>query len=248
MSKEANTEARSVAANDDEMFGSFTPADEIRTLLRTVMSAEEIAAIPPDELSHVAGNVAFRLQRLQDGRALIARHVAEGRLSRHAAERMTTSDIERYVNEETSASLLRREIRPRPQPVHVEPAPNVPPPVDGQQIGTLLADMLSILVAQQEQINELVYERDAFLARFGERILDRFQAFSDGGRDYEGLEVTIDLEDDASERREQSQSGSAESQASTSNARHTHADFKLLASQIGGLGNRPADGVVTVAA
>ena len=100
----------------------------------------------------------------------------------------------------------------------------------------MLGDMLALIVAQQEQINDLVYERDAFLARVGERVLDRFHAFGESGRNYKGLRFSIDIDDSASEHREGTSSGASELHEATTQARNTHAEFKMLATQIGGLG------------
>jgi hypothetical protein len=109
-------------------------------------------------------------------------------------------------------------------------------PLAPESIVAMFSDMLGILHSQQTQIDELVYERDVFLAGFADRVLDKLRAFSDGGRNYKGFEVTLDLEDESAEKHEQSSSTKVDTGSSESKAHDTRAELKLLASHVGALG------------
>lgn len=218
-----------------ELFQPFTPEDDLRNLLRAAYSAEQIAAMSKDDLLRAAVHLRSDLEFTREGRALIAQHVAQGRLSAYAASKITDEEARDYLTTDLAASNLR-DVLEGPVP-DVSPArPEAPPPVSTTQLTAVLGDMLALIVAQQEQINDLVYERDAFLARVGERVLDRFHAFGETGRNYKGLRFSINIDDSASEHREGTSSGSSELHEATTQARNTHAEFKVLAAQIGGLG------------
>ncbi|MBX3216013.1 MAG: hypothetical protein KF850_28495 [Labilithrix sp.] len=217
------------------LFQPLTPEEDLRNLLRAAYSAEQIAAMSRDDLMEAARELGRELNFTRRGRERIAQHVAQGRLSAYAASKYTDEEAREYLHTDTVAFNLRHVLED-PAPDAPPSQPEAPPPISAPQLSAVLGDMLALIVAQQEQINDLVYERDAFLARVGERVLDRFHAFGETGRNYKGLRFSINIDDSASEHREGSSSGSSELHEATTQARNTHAEFKVLAAQIGGLG------------
>lgn len=226
-----------------ELFTQLSLHDELRALLRPGFTDEQLAALTPHELADRGQEFLLDLQTDREARELVARHVSEGRLSEEAAAAMTAKDRMYYRRAEVVAWALRREVSkpdvPRQMAAPAAPlaaTPSSKPDESGIAVVAILRDMLCLLNAQQVQIDELANDRDVFLARFADRMLERFRAFSESGRDFKGFEVTLDLEDESSRTREKSKTASGEEAASSKSTRDTHGEIQVLAKQIGALG------------
>ena len=223
-----------------DLYESRKPLDEVRALLRAVYSAEEIAEMSDAQLLTAAEVVAHRLKMMRDARKTVDKYVADGRLERAEADAMSEEDLLRFEQEDIRAYNLRHALK-KPKPPSTAPAALVAPAVTAPEalpaapVVAILSDLFGMVHALQTQVDELVYERDVFLAGFADRILDKLRAFSDGGRNYKGFEVTLDLEDEASEKQAQSTASKDDASTSRSNLRDSHAELKILASQIGAL-------------
>lgn len=226
----------------DELFASVDTYEELRALVRTKKSAEEVARLSPAELTEAARVLSDELHRDRRVAALINEHVKSGRLDATTASRMTPEERRAYQFASVVAGNLRTEMTGGIEGMFARSglpqAPEVQEsaPIPEAQLVAVLGDMLSLMAAQQAQIDELVYERDVFFANFTSRILDRLETLSDKGRNYKGFEVTLDLEDEHSESVEKSAASKAQDETKSSNARDTHGELKVLASQIGALG------------
>jgi hypothetical protein len=223
----------------DEMFGGSSVYDEIRALLRATHTNEEIEKLSNEELVRTAQVLRVSLTSRRYARAKLAAHVARGSLTQEAVDRMTPEEADHYATADTAATLLREELdgsRAAKDASWEQPPAPPPDTLPASAVLTLLADMLSVIHAQQVELDELVEHEEAFLARFANRMLDKFKEFSDGGRNYKGFEVTLDLEDESSEKREKKSATKGEEQTSNTNTRDTHGEIKLLANQLGALG------------
>lgn len=227
---------------DARVFRENHPTEELRSLLRSHCSAEELAAMTPKEVRDRARMVAEDISFERSVRAQIEVYVSAGRVAREEADAMTFEQMRDFVSGnnvlrrfraavggksyiEALAEIIRAETKA------IEDAQPRP-----EQLVAALSDMLALVAKQQTQIDELVYERDVFLAAFADRILDKLKAFSDGGRNYKGFEVTLDLEDEEAEKRERALDTKTDVTGSSAHSRDTHAEIRLVANQIGALG------------
>jgi hypothetical protein len=228
------------ATSGGDLFAGLTSHDELRALVRTQRAPDVVARMSERELLEEARKITWALTHLRHAREVLERHIEQGRLTRALAEAMTEDDVLAYGHAATSANVLRTELdgtaaRQSAEMSGRTGASEREDVLPAAQVIAVLGDLLALMHAQQAQIDELANDRDVFLARFADRMLERFRSLSESGRDFKGFEVTLDLEDEASQTRERSSNRGGEESGSSSSAKNTHAEMQVLAKQIGAL-------------
>lgn len=229
-----------VKKRDEELFSESSVQDQLRTLLRSVAAApEQVDALSDRDVRIQALRVAEELDDLAFARARVERHVAAGNLTRARADAMSSEEMLEYSSTSSVLTMLRKQLD-TPAIVRAQEATSTsaaaPPSITVEQLVAIFGGLIAQIARQQAQIDELIDERDAFLARFGASVLDRVERFAKGGRDYGGFEVSLALENESASKQDSSSESKTDAMLSTASARDTHADLKVLANHVAALG------------
>lgn len=188
------------------------------------------------KLTYAAQKVGNRMHELRRARELVADDVARGRLTAEEAGRLDNDQLAEYLRRHTSVTVLRFALEDdsHPKARDVVSAQS-DSPLPTEQIIAAFCDLLAIVKAQQNIIQDLTNDRDVFLAHFTDRMFDKVQSSLKDGRDYKGISITLKLSDETTESKERTQAQTDETSAMQSALRDINGEISVLAKQLGGL-------------
>lgn len=227
--------------------------DRMRALIRAEFgwSAETVAKIKDKEL-------ALCLYEEAEKRELLAIHVAKapewiaaGYLTEREFEEMTRSELRQFARKLKAlqhfeavergdtyeiTSAVRASKKSETEAKEIDEMPTIDTLKREEQL-SVLADMLALIATQQAQIDQLRKEvaslKNANLAVFGhQQVIEQLTTVP---RDFEGVEVHMTLEEQATESEEGTFAATEKRAGSIKDARDAVAGIEGLASFIAGL-------------
>lgn len=163
--------------------------------------------------------------------------IEAGYVTQDQADGLSVRGLRRLAVQVASLERFRGEAENKVSKARVNTSVTALPPLTRSEELTLHAQMLAIIAAQQTQLDELRKEvailRNANLAVFGEQqVIDQLTKVP---RDFEGVDITMTLEEQGSQLDESSSSGRETRTASLSDAADTTGAIEGLASLVAGL-------------
>jgi hypothetical protein len=214
---------------------------QIRAVLRSEgWTDEDLNEIDDAELAITLERQRSKIAAHRYYKAALPGWIAQGYVSAEEARTMRGRELmklgykmgalERYRDDCAEAKkAVTAQVKPAP--------PQSIPDLSRAEALTLVAKLVAVIAAQQIQHNELRNQvatlHNAHVAVFGQQKV--IEQLTNAARDFEGVDVTMQLEEQSTTSAESTTAASEESQASFESARSMSAAIEGLASVVAGL-------------
>ncbi len=201
--------------------------------------AKYIDSLDERELANTFQLELFEREKDQRHEANLPAWIAAGYISQTDADALSRRGLRRFANKvgvlESHTAMMNKEQKPVTK--HNESTPAAIANLSRAELLTLHAGTVAVMAAMQAQIDELrdevVVLRNSNLAVFGEQQV--IAQLTSVQRNFEGVDVTMTLEEQSSDLEESSGSSSKREHASLESASDAAAGIEGLASLVAGL-------------
>jgi len=215
-----------------------TMNDRLRGFLRSI-GYPDVNRIPDEELADVVSEENWKREEHRDNRAALPEWIKQGYVTAQEGYKLRRWQLRELAHqirvlERANKSLTLTQSRePVPQTAKPQPIPGL----TRGEVLSLFAEAVTVIVALQAQIEELTEQvaavKDAKLAVFGKQeVIDQL---SNAPRDFEGVDVTMDLAEDVTVSSDDSTDGTENTNTTTRKKGDISAHVDGLASMVAGL-------------